>query len=76
MDKKAVRLKEMENRRQLAQQRKANEEKSRAMEQERRIKEEGERRKREREEHTDKRMFKGATKKVRNQSANQSIPVY
>jgi hypothetical protein len=65
MDKKAARLKEMENRRQMALQRKAEEEKARAMELDRRLKEEGERRKREREEHTDKRPLKSASKKVR-----------
>lgn len=54
----------MEHRRQLALQRKADEEKAKALEEERRIKEDGERRKREREEHTDKRPLKGATKKV------------
>lgn len=48
----------MENRRQLAIQRKAEEEKTRIMEQEKKIKEENERRKREREEHTDKRPLK------------------
>jgi hypothetical protein len=66
-DKKAARLKEMENRRQLALQRKTEEEKARAFERERRIKEDGERRKREREEHTDKRPLKGTgSKKVLN----------
>lgn len=64
MDKKATRLREMENRRQLALQRKAEEDRSKAMEQERKMKEDGERRKREREENTDKRP-KGAAKKVR-----------
>jgi len=49
-DKKTARMKEMENRRQLAIQRKTEEEKSRAMEEEKKIKEEGERRKRERED--------------------------
>jgi hypothetical protein len=63
-DKKAARMKEMENRRQLAIQRKAEEEKVRAAEQERKIKEEGERRKREREELTDKRPLKLPVKKV------------
>lgn len=53
----------MENRRQLAMQRKAEEEKSRAQEQERKLKEEGERRKREREEHTDKRPLKAPSNK-------------
>ncbi|KAF5385196.1 hypothetical protein D9615_001515 [Tricholomella constricta] len=62
-DKKAARLKEMENRRQLAIQRKAEEEKARSLEQERKLKEEGERRKREREEHTDKRPLKVTVKK-------------
>jgi hypothetical protein len=56
----------MENRRQLAIQRKAEEEKARTQEQERKLKEEGERRKREREENTDKRPLKvtGGGKKV------------
>ncbi|KAG5639237.1 hypothetical protein H0H81_005311 [Sphagnurus paluster] len=64
-DKKAARLRDMENRRQLAIQRKAEEEKARALEQEKKIKEEGERRKREREEHTDKRPLKMNAKKAR-----------
>lgn len=63
-DKKAARMKEMENRRQLAIQRKADEEKSRAVEEEKKIREEGEKRKREREETTDKRPLKVAPKKV------------
>lgn len=55
----------MENRRQLAQQRKAEEEQLRAQEEERKIKEDNERRKREREEHTDKRpISRMASKKV------------
>lgn len=55
----------MENRRQLAQQRKAEEEQLRAKEEERKIREENERRKREREEHTDKRpISRMASKKV------------
>ncbi|GLB36140.1 putative dcp2, box A domain [Lyophyllum shimeji] len=61
-DKKAARLKEMENRRQLALQRKAEEEKT-EREQERKMKEEGERRKRERDETTEKRPLKGVGKK-------------
>ncbi|KAI0374205.1 hypothetical protein BV20DRAFT_961307 [Pilatotrama ljubarskyi] len=61
LEKKAARLKEMENRRQLAMQRKADEEKARALEEERKIKEEAERRKREREEHTDKRPLRSTT---------------
>lgn len=64
-DKKATRLKEMESRRQLAVQRKADEEKSKALEDERKMKEEGEKRKRERDETTDKRPLKTAPKKVR-----------
>ena len=51
----------MENRRQLAMQRKAEEEKARAQEEERKIKEDTERRKREREEHTDKRPLRSTT---------------
>ena len=50
----------MENRRQLAIQRKAEEEKTRAQDEERKLKEEGERRKREREENTDKRPLRMA----------------
>lgn len=50
----------MENRRQLANQRKVEEEKTRAQEEERKLKEEGERRKREREENTDKRPLRMA----------------
>ncbi|KAF8974043.1 hypothetical protein BDZ97DRAFT_1778146 [Flammula alnicola] len=57
-DKKAARLKEMESRRQLALQRKAEEEKAKALEEERKMKEEVERRKREREDLTDKRAIK------------------
>lgn len=48
----------MENRRQQAIQRKAEEEKARIQEEERKLKEEGERRKREREENTEKRPLK------------------
>lgn len=54
----------MENRRQLAQQRKAEEEKARLAEEERKVKEETERRKREREEHTEKRPLIKSMKKV------------
>jgi len=54
----------MENRRQLAIQRKAEEEKARTQEEERKLKEEGERRKREREENTDKRPLKMIPSKV------------
>ena len=57
-------MKEMENRRQLAIQRKAEEEKSKAMEEEKKIKEDGEKRKREREETTDKRPLKAGSKRV------------
>ncbi|KAI0094875.1 hypothetical protein BDY19DRAFT_1080697 [Irpex rosettiformis] len=63
-DKKASRMKEMENRRQQAMQRKADEEKARADEEEKRIKEENERRKREREEHTGKLPIPKAMKKT------------
>ncbi|KAF8640492.1 hypothetical protein AX17_000154 [Amanita inopinata Kibby_2008] len=61
-DRKVTRLKEMENRRQLAMQRKADEEKARTMEQEKKLKEDSERRKREREreEHTEKRTVKAS----------------
>lgn len=52
----------METRRQLALQRKAEEEKTRAAEQERKQKEDADRRKREREENTDKRPLKGLKK--------------
>ena len=54
----------MENRRQQAMQRKAEEEKARAEEEEKRIKEEIEKRKREREEHTGKLPIPKALKKV------------
>ena len=54
----------MENRRLLASQRKAEEEKARALETEKKMKEEGERRKREREETTEKRTLKAPLKKV------------
>ncbi|KAF8807394.1 hypothetical protein BYT27DRAFT_7189481 [Phlegmacium glaucopus] len=62
-DKKVARLKEMESRRQLAIQRKAEEEKAKALEEERKMKEESERRKREREELTDKRPIKAVGNK-------------
>lgn len=54
----------MENRRQLAMQRKAEEDKARALEEEKKIREENEKRKREREENTDKRPIRAVTKKV------------
>ncbi|THV04963.1 hypothetical protein K435DRAFT_714094 [Dendrothele bispora CBS 962.96] len=57
-EKKAAVMKNMENRRQQALQRKAEEEKTRKVEEERKIKEEAERRKREREDQTDKRPLK------------------
>ena len=57
-------MKEMENRRQLAIQRKVEEEKARVAEEERKIREDGERRKREREELTDKRPISRLGKKV------------
>ncbi|KAF7310904.1 INCENP-ARK-bind domain-containing protein [Mycena chlorophos] len=65
-DKKANRLKDMENRRQAALQRKAEEEKAKAQEEERRLKEENERRKKERDEFTDKRLLvkSAVTKKI------------
>ena len=53
----------MESRRQLAIQRKAEEEKAKALEEERKMKEEAERRRREREELTDKRPIKPAGNK-------------
>lgn len=53
----------MDNRRQLAIQRKAEEEKARSQEEERKLKEEGERRKRERDETTEKRPLKTAVAK-------------
>ena len=56
----------MESRRQLALQRKAEEEKAKALEEDRKMKEEVERRKKEREELTDKRPLKSSVaKKVR-----------
>ncbi|KAG6336667.1 hypothetical protein ID866_2414 [Astraeus odoratus] len=66
-DKKALRLKEMEARRQATLAKKAEEERARTLEEEKKIKEESEKRKREREEHTDKRPLKlptAATRKV------------
>lgn len=48
----------MESRRQLAIQRKAEEEKARELEEERKLKEEAERRKKEKEGNTDKRSLK------------------
>ncbi|KAI6136627.1 hypothetical protein F5141DRAFT_1075741 [Pisolithus sp. B1] len=57
-DKKALRLKEMEARRQAVLSRKAEEEKTRILEDEKRTKEDSERRKREREENVDKRPMK------------------
>ena len=65
----------MENRRQQAQQRKADEEKARAQEAERKTKEEAERRKREKEEHTDKRPLK-PTKKVNLNRNNSHASAY
>jgi hypothetical protein len=53
----------MDNRRQLALQRKAEEEKAKALEEERKMKEEAERRKKEREDLTDKRSLKPSTSK-------------
>jgi hypothetical protein len=64
-DKKTARMKEMENRRQFAIQRKTEEEKSRGVEEGKKLKEEVERRKREREDTTDKRPLKTGIKKVR-----------
>lgn len=66
-DKKALRLKEMEARRQAAVARKLEEERLRVLEEEKRVKDETERRKRDREENTDKRPLKlpaTAAKKV------------
>ena len=63
-DRKVARMREMDNRRQQAIQRKADEEKSRAVEEEKKIKEECEKRKREREETTDKKLLKVTLKKV------------
>ena len=63
----------MESRRQLAIQRKAEEERGKALEEERKMKEEAERRKREREELTDKRPIKfTGNKKVRIMSPHSS----
>lgn len=53
----------MENRRQLALQRKAEDEKAKALEEERKLKEGTERRKKEREDLTDKRAVKASTSK-------------
>ena len=63
-EKKANRLKEMEQRRQQAFQRKADEEKLRAQEEEKKLKEEADKRKREREDMTDKRPLRSTVKKV------------
>ncbi|KAI6008196.1 inner centromere protein [Pisolithus orientalis] len=64
-DKKALRLKEMEVRRQAILSRKAEEEKARILEDEKKTKENSERRKREREENTDKRPVKLPTVAVK-----------
>ncbi|KAF7436804.1 hypothetical protein PC9H_003637 [Pleurotus ostreatus] len=70
-EKKAARLKEMDHRRQLALQRKAEEEKAKAAEQERKMKEDADRRKREREEHTEKRPLKGSTFTKKEEDTNK-----
>ncbi|KAH8100704.1 hypothetical protein BXZ70DRAFT_938388 [Cristinia sonorae] len=62
-EKKVTRLKEMEQRRQLALQRKAEDEKLRLQEEEKKLREEMEKRKREREDLTDKRPLRSTTKK-------------
>jgi hypothetical protein len=64
MDKKTARLKEMENRRQRALQKKADEEKTRVLEMDKKLREAGERRKREREDYTDKKPLRSAADKV------------
>ncbi|KAJ3513818.1 hypothetical protein NLJ89_g2733 [Agrocybe chaxingu] len=74
-DKKAARLKEMESRRQQAMQRKAEEEKAKVLVEERKLKEESERRKREREELTDKRPLKPASKKEDESQKKRKIEV-
>ncbi|KAI0308217.1 hypothetical protein B0F90DRAFT_1681079 [Multifurca ochricompacta] len=63
-DRRAVRLKEMEARRQAVLQKKAEEEKVKADEEEKKAKEDSERRKREREENTGKRPLVKADSKV------------
>lgn len=63
-EKKVTRLRDMEQRRQQALQRKAEEEKLRVQEEEKKLKEEMEKRKREREDLTDKRPLRTTTKKV------------
>lgn len=67
----------MENRRQAALQRKADEEKAKTQDEERRLKEESERRKKDREEHTDKRpLLKSVgAKKVRCTAASLFTPL-
>ncbi|KAF4572929.1 hypothetical protein EYR36_007439 [Pleurotus pulmonarius] len=70
-EKKAARLKEMDHRRQLALQRKAEEEKAKAAEQERKLREDADRRKREREEHTEKRPLKGSTFTKKEEDTNK-----
>ncbi|KAL4070924.1 hypothetical protein J3A83DRAFT_3311215 [Scleroderma citrinum] len=73
-DKKALRLKEMEARRQAALARKLEEERLRVLEEEKKVKEESERRKRDREENTDKRPLKlpvTAAKKVEEETTKK-----
>ncbi|KAJ7597027.1 hypothetical protein C8J56DRAFT_817242 [Mycena floridula] len=74
-DKKASVLKNMEQRRQLAMQRRAEEEKAKAQDQERKLREDAERRKREREENTDKRPLKVATKKDEEPAKKRKVTV-
>lgn len=57
-------MRDVEARRQLALQKKAEEERAKAQDEEKKRKDEGEKRKREREETTEKRPLKTATKKV------------
>ncbi|THH34076.1 hypothetical protein EUX98_g104 [Antrodiella citrinella] len=64
-EKKATRLRDMEQRRQQALQRKAEEEKVRVQEEEKKLKDEIEKRKREREDTTEKRPLRSTTKKAR-----------
>jgi hypothetical protein len=71
-DKKATRMREMENRRQIAIQRKAEEEKTRAADEERKVREEGERRRKEREELAEKRPISRLASQLTKPSLNTS----
>ncbi|KAF7969046.1 hypothetical protein HWV62_28445 [Athelia sp. TMB] len=74
-DKKAARAKETETRRQLALQKKAEEDKAKAQEEERKMKDEREKRKRERDETTDKKPLKTTAKKEEDTSKKRKTTV-